>query len=117
MNLQQLRAVHETSLQGFNLTLVAAALHTTQPAISRQIRELEQELGVEIFTRRGKRLTGHTTAGREMAVIVERLLQQQANLRTAAAEFHQPEQGALGGATTHTHAPYSLARGVAQVRQ
>ena len=72
MNLQQLRAVRETSHQDFNLTQVAATLHTTQPAVSRQIRELEQELGVEIFARRGKRLTGHTSAGREIAVIVER---------------------------------------------
>src|SRR6185436_16374797 len=95
MNLQQLRAVREASHQGFNLTLVAQALHTTQPAISRQIRELEQELGVEIFTRHGKRLTGHTAAGREIVPIVERMLQEQANLRTAAADFRQRDQGEL----------------------
>ena len=117
MNLQQLKAVRETSLQGFNLTVVATALHTTQPAISRQIRELEQELGVEIFTRRGKRLTGHTTAGREIAPIVERLLQEQANLRTAAADFRQRDAGELVVATTHTQARYALPRVVAQFRK
>jgi LysR family cys regulon transcriptional activator len=117
MNLQQLRAVRETSHQGFNLTLVAAALHTTQPAISRQIRELEQELGVEIFTRYGKRLTGHTAAGREIVAIVERLLQEQANLRTAAADFRQRDSGELVVATTHTQARYTLPRVVAQFRK
>ena len=117
MNLQQLRAVRETSHRGFNLTLVAQALHTTQPAISRQIRELEQELGVEIFTRRGKRLIGHTTAGREIAVIVERLLQEQTNLRTAAADFRSRDAGELVVATTHTQARYALPRVVAQFRK
>jgi LysR family cys regulon transcriptional activator len=117
MNLQQLRAVRETSHQDFNLTVVAATLHTTQPAISRQIRELEQDLGVEIFTRRGKRLTGHTTAGREIAVIVERLLQEQANLRTAAADFRSRDVGELVVATTHTQARYALPRVVAQFRK
>lgn len=117
MNLQQLRAVRETSHQSFNLTLVAAALHTTQPAISRQIRELEQELGVELFTRRGKRLTGYTNAGREIVPIVERLMQEQANLRTAAADFRQRDVGELVVATTHTQARYALPRVVAQFRK
>lgn len=117
MNLQQLRAMRETSHQHFNLTLVAEALHTTQPAISRQIRELEQELGVELFTRRGKRLTGHTAAGAEILPIVERLLQEQANLRTTAADFKSRDQGELVVATTHTQARYALPRVVAQFRR
>ncbi|MEQ1775394.1 MAG: CysB family HTH-type transcriptional regulator [Burkholderiales bacterium] len=117
MNLQQLKAVRETAHQGFNLTVVAEALHTTQPAISRQIRELEQELGVEIFTRHGKRLTGHTAAGREIVPIVERLLQEQANLRTAAADYRQRDAGELVVATTHTQARYALPRVVAQFRK
>ena len=117
MNLQQLRAVRETSHQGFNLTAVAGVLHTTQPAISRQIRELEQELGVELFTRHGKRLTGHTSAGRDLAPIVERLLQEQANLRTAAADFRSRDAGELVVATTHTQARYALPRVVAQFRR
>ena len=116
MNLQQLKAVHETARHQFNLTLVAAALHTTQPAISRQIRELEDELGIEIFARSGKRLTGHTAAGRGIAPIVERLLQEQANLRTTAADFKQRDEGELVVATTHTQARYALPRVVAQVR-
>ena len=116
MNLQQLRAVRETSLQDFNLTTVAGALHTTQPAISRQILELEQELGVDIFTRRGKRLTGHTDAGREIAGIIERMLQEQANLRRVAADFKARDAGQLVIATTHTQARYALPRVVAQFK-
>lgn len=117
MNLQQMRAVRETSRHHFNLTLVAEALHTTQPAISRQIRELEQELGVEIFTRHGKRLTGHTAAGQDIVPIVERLLQEQANLRTTAADFKSRDAGELVVATTHTQARYALPRVVAQFRK
>lgn len=117
MNLQQLRAVREATHRGFNLSVVANVLHTTQPAISRQIRELEQELGVEIFTRHGKRLTGHTTAGRELLPIVERLLQEQVNLRTAAANFKSRDAGELVVATTHTQARYALPRVVAQFRR
>jgi LysR family transcriptional regulator, cys regulon transcriptional activator len=117
MNLQQLRAVSEASHRNFNLTLTANALHTTQPAISRQIRELEQELGIELFTRRGKRLTAHTAAGAGILPIVERLLQEQANLRTAAADFKSRDQGELVVATTHTQARYALPRVVAQFRR
>jgi LysR family cys regulon transcriptional activator len=117
MNLQQLRAVREASHQGFNLSVVAEVLHTTQPAISRQIRELEDELGVELFTRRGKRLTGHTTAGAQIVPIIERLLQEQANLRTAAADFKDRDAGELVVATTHTQARYALPRVVAQFRR
>lgn len=117
MNIQQLRAVREATHHGFNLSVAANVLHTTQPAISRQIRELEQELGVEIFTRRGKRLTGHSAAGRELLPIVERLLQEQANLRTAAADFRSRDAGELVVATTHTQARYTLPRAVAQFRR
>jgi LysR family cys regulon transcriptional activator len=116
MNLQQLRAVREAARQDFNLTAVAGALHTTQPAISRQILELEQELGVEIFSRRGKRLTGHTDAGREIAAIIERMLQEQANLKRVAADFKARDAGELVIATTHTQARYALPRVVAQFK-
>ena len=70
MNFQQLRSVREAVRCGFNLTEVAAALHTSQPGVSRQVRELEEELGVELFERAGKRLLGLTTAGKSLLPIV-----------------------------------------------
>ena len=117
MNLQQFKAVREAENHGFNLTEVAAALHTTQPAISRQIIEFEQELGVELFARRGKRLTGHTPAGKQIAAIIDRILQEQANLRRVAADFKQRDEGELVIATTHTQARYALPKVVARFKQ
>ena len=80
MNFQQLRSVRETVRQGFNLTVVAQVLHTSQPGVSRQIRELEDELGIPLFGRAGKRLTGLTAPGLAVMPIVERLLQEAANV-------------------------------------
>jgi len=74
MNFQQLRAVREATRTGFNLTEVAGVLHTSQPGISRQIRELEDELGIDIFVRAGKRLTRLTPPGEAVLPIVERML-------------------------------------------
>ena len=83
MNFQQLRSVREAVRQGFNLTAVAEVLHTSQPGVSRQIRELEDELGIEIFHRAGKRLTGLTPPGETVLPIIERLLHEAENLRHA----------------------------------
>ena len=69
MNFQQLRSVREAVRRGFNLTEAALAMHTSQPGVSRQIRELENELGVELFTRVGKRLLGLTEAGHALSQI------------------------------------------------
>jgi len=74
MNFQQLRSLREAAQQDFNLTQVAQALHTSQPGVSRQIRELEAELGVPLFVRSGKRLTALTEPGKSVLPIVERLL-------------------------------------------
>ena len=117
MNLQQFKAVHEAAHHDYNLTAVAVALHTTQPAISRQIIEFEQELGVELFVRRGKRLTGHSPAGKQIAAIIERILQEQANLKRVAADFKQRDEGELVIATTHTQARYALPPVVARFKQ
>jgi len=85
MNFQQLRSVRETVRRGFNLTEVAGVLHTSQPGISRQIRELEDELGVDIFVRAGKRLTGLTPPGERVLPWVEKLLLDAGPLRAAGS--------------------------------
>ena len=108
MNFQQLRSVREAVRQRFNLTEVAAALHTSQPGVSRQIRELEDELGVEIFVRAGKRLTGLTAPGTTVLPIVERLLQEADNLKRAGDDFAAQGRGTLTIAATHSQARYAL---------
>jgi LysR family cys regulon transcriptional activator len=108
VNFQQLRSVRETVRQGFNLTAVAASLHTSQPGVSRQIRELEDELGIELFHRAGKRLTGLTPPGEAVLPIVERLLLEADNLKHAGADFAAQERGTLTIAATHTQARYAL---------
>lgn len=108
MNFQQLRSVREAVRCGFNLTEVAGVLHTSQPGISRQIRELEDELGVEIFVRAGKRLTGLTPPGEAVLPLVERLLHDAENLKRAGDEFKDRTSGRLSIAATHTQARYAL---------
>jgi LysR family cys regulon transcriptional activator len=108
VNLQQLRSVREALRQGFNLTTVAEALHTSQPGVSRQIRELEDELGIEIFARAGKRLTGLTPPGQTVLPIIERLLQEAENLKRAGEDFASAGRGVLTIAATHSQARYAL---------
>ena len=108
MNFQQLRSVRETVRRGFNLTEVAQALYTSQPGVSRQIRELEEELGVQIFVRAGKRLTGLTPPGESLMPIVEKLLFEADNLRRAGLDFSTSDQGRLSIAATHSQARYAL---------
>lgn len=116
MNFQQLRSVREAARCGFNLTEVAAILHTSQPGVSRQIRELEEELGVEIFVRAGKRLTGLTPPGATLLSIVERLLLEADNLRRAGEDFRASERGGLSIAATHSQARYALPQVVRDFR-
>ncbi|MCM8595253.1 CysB family HTH-type transcriptional regulator [Accumulibacter sp.] len=108
MNLQQLRIIRETVRQEFNLTEVANALYTSQPGVSKHIRDLEDELGIEIFVRHGKRLLGLTEPGRELAGVVERILLDTQNLRHIADHFASRESGHFVVATTHTQARYAL---------
>lgn len=108
MNLQQLRTVREAVRHGCNLTATADALHTSQPGVSRQIRELEQEIGVEIFRRYGKRLLGLTAPGETVVAIIDRLLHEADNLRRAAEEHANARGGQLIVATTHTQARYVM---------
>lgn len=117
MNFQQLRSVQETVRHNLNLTQVAHALHTSQPGVSKQIRDLEDELGVQIFVRNGKRLTGMTPPGKAVLGWIERLLAEQQNLRRSAADFADEKSGSLTLATTHTQARYSLPRAVRAFKQ
>ncbi|MEF7617606.1 CysB family HTH-type transcriptional regulator [Aquincola sp. MAHUQ-54] len=116
MNFQQLRSVRETVRQGFNLTSVAEALHTSQPGVSRQIRELEEELGIELFVRAGKRLTGLTAPGAMVLPIVERMLLEADNLRRAGDDFARAGRGTLTIAATHSQARYALPTAVRDFR-
>ncbi|MFN8868613.1 MAG: CysB family HTH-type transcriptional regulator [Pseudomonadota bacterium] len=108
MNFQQLRSMRETVRQGFNLTLVAERLATSQPGVSRQLKELEDELGVELFVRAGRRLLGLTEPGKTALPIIERLLLEHENLRRAGADFARADEGLLTVAATHTQARYAL---------
>src|SRR5215510_13370774 len=117
MNFQQLRYVREAVRQGLNLTEAANALFTSQPGISKQIRELEDELGIEIFVRRGKRLVDLTEPGRTVVQVIERLLAEADNLRQVGKEFADRDSGSLTIATTHTQARYALPSVVQQFRQ
>jgi LysR family cys regulon transcriptional activator len=117
MNFQQLRYVRETVRRNLNLTEAAHALHTSQPGVSKQIKELEQELGVEIFVRHGRRFVGLTEPGKAVARIAERLLEEAENLKRVGAEYADRESGSLTIATTHTQARYALPPVVAEFRR
>ena len=116
MNFQQLRIVRETVRRNFNLTEVAASLFTSQSGVSKHIKDLEDELGVELFVRRGKRLLGLTDPGKEMVEIVERVLADTANIKRLGEQFSNRDQGKLVVATTHTQARYVLPQVVAAFR-
>ena len=117
MNFQQLRSIREAARNNYNLTEVASVLFTSQPAISRQIRELEEELGVEIFTRAGKRLTGLTTPGETLLPIIDRLLLEAGNLKNAGKDFKEKDTGVFYVAATHSQARYALPAVVRDFRQ
>ncbi|MEY4765632.1 MAG: hypothetical protein RI907_2305 [Pseudomonadota bacterium] len=117
MNFQQLRSVREAVRRGFNLTEVANALHTSQPGVSRQIRELEEELGIDLFVRVGKRLTGMTEPGQQVLPIIERMLVDAESLRSAASDFADHDAGPLSIAATHSQARYALPGAVKDFRQ
>jgi len=104
VNFQQLRSVRETIRHNFNLTEVANALFTSQPGVSRQIRELEEELGIDIFERNGKRLTGLTEPGKEVLHIIERLLLEAENLQRAGLTYSSKSTGTLSIAAIQVRA-------------
>lgn len=108
MNLHQLRFVREAVRQNFNLTEAAKALYTSQPGVSKAIIELEEELGVDIFTRHGKRIRGLTEPGRAVLKSVEVIMQEIEGLKRIGKEYAAQDSGSLTIATTHTQARYAL---------
>jgi LysR family cys regulon transcriptional activator len=108
VNLQQLRYLCAVVDNGLNVSDAAEALYTSQPGISKQIRQLEDELGLRVFVRQGKRLTSLTPAGEVVVATARRALREIANLKRVADEFRTEDAGVLGIATTHTQARYVL---------
>jgi LysR family cys regulon transcriptional activator len=117
MNFQQLRIIREAVRQNFNLTEVANRLFTSQSGVSKHIKDLEDELGVMLFVRKGKRLIGLTDPGKELAGIVQRMLVDANNIKRLAEQFSNRDQGQLTIATTHTQARYALPRVVAEFKK
>jgi LysR family cys regulon transcriptional activator len=117
MKLQQLRCLTEVVRRGLNVSEAADALHTSQPGVSKQIRALEDELGVEVFARHGKRLVAVTEPGKAVIAIAERILAEAHNLRRAGEEYANDKLGTLTIAATHTQARYAMPKAVAAFKQ
>ncbi|CAL8474961.1 MULTISPECIES: CysB family HTH-type transcriptional regulator [Caballeronia] len=117
MNLHQFRFVREAVRQNFNLTEAAKALYTSQPGVSKAIIELEDELGVEIFTRHGKRVRSLTEPGRIILASVEKILQEVESLKRVGKDYAAQDQGNLVIAATHTQARYSLPAAIAEFKK
>ncbi len=108
MKLQQLRYIWEVARHDLNVSATAQSLYTSQPGVSKQIRLLEDELGVEVFARSGKHLTHVTPAGEKIIELAGEILNQTQNIKRVAKEFSDERKGALDIATTHTQARYAL---------
>ena len=117
MNLHQFRFVQEASRRGLNLTEAAKALHTSQPGVSKAIIELEEELGVEIFARHGKRLKRITEPGEHVLRSIEVIMREIGNLKRIGEQYSAQDSGTLSIATTHTQARYVLPSPVAKLRE
>lgn len=117
MNLHQFRFVQEAVRRNLNLTETAKALFTSQPGISKAILELEEELGVDIFVRHGKRLKRVTEPGVQVLKSVDLILREVANLKRIGEEFSKQDSGRLSIAATHTQARYVLPDPIAQLRK
>ncbi|UIF85517.1 CysB family HTH-type transcriptional regulator [Cupriavidus sp. UYPR2.512] len=114
MNLHQFRFVREAVRQNYNLTEAAKALYTSQPGVSKAIIELEEELGVDIFTRHGKRIRSLTEPGRRILSSVEKILQEVESLKRVGMDYAAQDQGNFTIATTHTQARYALPRVISE---
>ena len=116
MNLHQFRFVQEATRRNLNLTEAAKALHTSQPGVSKAIIELEEELGIEIFARHGKRLKRITEPGEHVLKSIEIIMREVSNLKRIGEQYSAEDSGTLSIATTHTQARYVLPEPVAKLR-
>ena len=117
MNLHQFRFVQEAVRRNLNLTETARVLHTSQPGVSKAIIELEEELGVEIFARHGKRLKRVTEPGQHVLQSIELIMREVGNLKRIGEQYSAQDSGTLSIATTHTQARYVLPQPVASLRE
>ena len=117
MNLHQFRFVQEAVRRNLNLTEAAKSLHTSQPGVSKAIIELEEELGIEIFTRHGKRLKRVTEPGQQVLKSIDLIMREVGNLKRIGNEYSAQDSGTLSIATTHTQARYVLPPSVTKLRQ
>jgi LysR family cys regulon transcriptional activator len=117
MNLHQFRFVQEAVRRNLNLTETAKALHTSQPGVSKAILELEEELGIDLFARHGKRIKRVTEPGQQALKSIEIIMREVANLKRIGEQYSKQDAGTLAIATTHTQARYFLPEPVAQLRR
>ncbi len=117
MKLQQLKYLLAIVDNGMNITAAAERMYTSQPGVSKQLKLLEEELGFQLFTRKGKSLDGITAAGHQVIDRARIIMRESDNIRSLASEYYQEEEGSLSIATTHTQARYVLPEIVAEFRK
>jgi len=117
MNFQQLRIIREAARCNFNLTEVGNVLFTSQSGVSKHIKDLEDELGVELFVRKGKRLLGLTDPGSELLVFAERILLDANNIKNLVEQYSKRDEGQLTVIATHTQARYALPKVITEFKK
>ncbi len=117
MKLQQLRYLLAIVDNGLNITAAAERLYTSQPGVSKQLKLLEEELGLQLFSRKGKSLGGITSAGEQVIERARVIMQEVENIRSLASDYYQEEEGSLSIATTHTQARYVLPQIIGEFRK
>jgi LysR family cys regulon transcriptional activator len=117
MKLQQLKYLLAIADNGLNITAAAERLYTSQPGVSKQLKLLEQELGLQLFTRKGKSLDGVTAAGQQIIDRARIIMQEVDNIRSLASDYYEEEEGSLSIATTHTQARYVLPEIIREFRE
>ena len=117
MKLQQLKYLLAIVDNGLNITAAADRLYTSQPGVSKQLKLLEEELGLQLFTRKGKSLGGITSAGEQVIARARLIMQEVDNIRSLASDYYDEEEGTLSIATTHTQARYVLPDIIAEFRK